>query len=140
MIRRGCGVLLASALLAACGGNAEPSTREPAAKGPSFVSDIAPILKTRCATCHLTGQEAGAMALHPGAAYSNIVGVPAVSAPKMLRVAPEQPERSYLMLKLEGKHLDAGGSGSQMPLGGPPLDGPTLELVREWIRAGALNN
>jgi hypothetical protein len=42
------------------------------------------------------------------------------------------------MLKLEGRHLDAGGSGQRMPLGQMPFDAATLQKVRSWIEAGAL--
>jgi hypothetical protein len=106
----------------------------------SFKTDLVPILKTQCATCHLMGTEAGNIALHPGAAYANLVNVSSVEAPELLRVRPGRPEASYLMLKLEGTHLDAGGSGVRMPFGAPPLDDDTLGLFRIWIAAGAENN
>lgn len=102
----------------------------------SFVRDIAPVLREQCASCHLTGQEAGRLALHPGAAYGSLVGVPSTES-KLMRVKPGAPDESYMLLKLEGRHLDAGGTGARMPLGAPPLDGPTLQRIRAWIGAGA---
>ena len=105
----------------------------------SFARDIAPVLKSRCATCHLTGQEAGQLALHPGAAYASLVNAAAVES-KLLRVKPGAPEESYVLLKLEGRHLDAGGNGARMPLGAPPLDEATLTQIRTWIAAGAPEN
>ena len=105
----------------------------------SFSRDIAPVLQNRCATCHLTGQEAGNMALHSGGAYASIVNVPSVES-KLLRIKPGFAEQSYLMLKLEGKHLDAGGSGQRMPLAQSPLDEATLQKVRDWIMGGAAND
>lgn len=102
----------------------------------NFSRDIAPVFKNNCATCHLTGQEAGNLALHPGAAYASVVNAPSVES-KLLRVKPGAPEQSYLMLKLEGKHLDAGGSGQRMPFGLPPLDEATLQRIRDWIVMGA---
>jgi len=106
----------------------------------SFKSDLVPILKTRCATCHLMGTEAGNIALHPGAAYANLVNVPSVEAPALMRVQPGEPQASYLMLKLEGTHLDKGGSGVRMPFDAPPLEDDTLAMFRAWIAAGAENN
>jgi hypothetical protein len=117
-------------LIAACSGAAGASD------AVNFGREIAPLLQNRCATCHLTGQEAGNMALHAGAAFASVVGVPSVES-ALLRVKPGFPEQSYLMLKLEGRHLDAGGSGQRMPLGQAPLDAATLQKVRSWIAAGA---
>ena len=105
----------------------------------SFSRDVAPVLQNRCATCHLTGQEAGSMALHASGAYASVVNVPSIES-KLLRVKPGFPEQSYLLLKLEGKHLDAGGSGQRMPLAQLPLDDVTLGMLRDWITAGAIKN
>ncbi len=124
-----------AALLIASGLNAAALADE-----VSFQKDIVPVLKTRCATCHLTGQEAGNMALHPRAAYANLVEVPSIEAADMLRVKPGEPNQSYLLRKLEGTHLDAGGSGVQMPLGQAPLDAAMLAKFRAWIEAGAADN
>ena len=111
-----------------------------AAEGVSFSEDLVPLLKKRCAICHLTGQEAGNMALHPRAAYSNLVGVPSVQAPAMQRVRSGSPQESYLLHKLEGTHLDAGGTGVRMPYNEPPLDAATIAMFRDWIAAGAAEN
>lgn len=105
----------------------------------SFVDQVAPVLSRECASCHLTGQEAGELALYPQAAWKNLVGVPSVQS-QLLRVAPGEPEKSYFLLKLEGGHLDAGGMGVRMPVGQPPLDELTLVLIRRWIAQGANNN
>ena len=110
-----------------------------AADPVSFAKDIAPILKNNCATCHLTGQEAGGMALYPGKAYEFLVNVPSQES-KLLRVKPGAPDKSYLIAKLMGTHLDAGGSGTRMPFGAPPLPDQTIQLIRDWIAAGAPNN
>lgn len=110
-----------------------------AAEPVSFQRDIVPLLRARCATCHMTGKEAGNIALHPGAAYASLVDVPSVSS-KHLRVKPGAPEESYLMMKLDGTHLDAGGKGARMPMGAVPLDEKTRDRIRAWITEGARNN
>jgi hypothetical protein len=120
----------ACAVFLGCGGAVS------AAGNVSFSRDIAPVLQNRCATCHLTGQEAGNMALHSGGAYASLVNISSVES-KLLRVKPGLPEQSYLMLKLEGRHLDAGGTGQRMPLAQPPLDETTLQKIRDWITTGA---
>ena len=105
----------------------------------SFSAQIAPLLKARCAVCHLTGQEAGNMALHPGAAYESLVGVKSIESP-WLRVDPGAPQKSYLVAKLRGTQLEAGGSGTRMPFDQPPLDDATMRLITDWIAQGARRN
>lgn len=110
-----------------------------AADDVSFTRDLVPVLRAQCATCHLTGQEAGNMKLHPGAAHASLVGADSTES-KLKRVEPGDPGRSYLMHKLDGTHLDAGGFGERMPFGAPPLDDDTRERFRAWIAAGAKND
>ncbi len=131
--------LIAYAILAAAALAAAPAAL---AQTPeiSFKADIAPVLKVRCATCHLTGKEAGNLALHPRAAYDTLVGVAASENARLSRVVPGKPEASYLLMKLDGTHLDNGGSGTRMPMGAPPLDPATRKRIRDWIVQGAKNN
>jgi hypothetical protein len=124
--------------LLAIPGTATVATKA-AASDVSFSRDLVPVLKTSCANCHLTGTEAGNLALHPGAAYKNIVDVPSIES-KLLRVKPGAPDESYLLLKLEGTHLDAGGSGGRMPYNMEPLDAAIVQRFRDWIAAGAPDN
>ena len=105
--------------------------------GSSFASEIVPLLRTRCATCHLTGQEAGKMALTPGAAHASLVGVRAEGAPGLTRVIPGDPDNSYLVMKLEGTHIARGGAGAQMPFGAPPIASGEIAMIRRWIAEGA---
>ena len=109
------------------------------AGAPSFSRDIAPILKTRCATCHLTGKEAGNVQLIPATAYANLVGVKSAESP-LVRVAPGKPDASYLIRKIEGTHIAAGGKGARMPFGAPPLPAAQIALFRTWIAQGAKKN
>jgi hypothetical protein len=115
-----------------------PSTGR-SADSVQFERDIVPLLKTRCASCHLTGEEPGNQALHPGAAYKTWVGVPSVESP-MLRVKPGAPDQSYVVRKLEGTHLAAGGAGVRMPMDGDPLTAAQIRSIRDWIASGAPNN
>ena len=110
-----------------------------AADAVSFQRDIVPLLKSRCAACHLTGEEPGHMALHPRAAYGYLVNVASVESP-LLRVAPGAPDESYLVHKLQGTQLDIGGEGVQMPIESGPLAEPDIRMIREWIREGANSN
>lgn len=106
----------------------------------SFAADIAPLLKTRCAVCHLTGTEAGKLALHPKAARGSLVGRQSTES-KLLLIAPGKPQASYMLMKIEGTHISTGkGSGARMPFGQAPLDAAAIDKVRRWIAAGAPDN
>lgn len=105
----------------------------------SFRNDIVPELKVRCATCHLSGDEPGGMALHPGAAYKSLVNVPSTES-NLLRVRPGAPDQSYLFAKITGRQLDVGGKGVRMPFGENPLNPATIGKIRTWIAQGARDN
>lgn len=99
-----------------------------------------------CAACHALG--AGGLVIQKGAELTELVGVHAVERPELLRVAPGDPQASYLYLKLRG---DGGILGAAMPDGtcgpeseinGVPVPGGACdtsraEVVNAWIEAGA---
>ena len=125
------------AAIAACVANAVLAA--PNAGDVSFKQSIVPVLKSKCASCHLTGQEGGALALHPGAAYASLVDVKS-SEVNLPRVKPGAPDQSYLLMKLLGTHLEHGGQGARMPFGAAPLDAETIAKIRQWIASGAPDN
>lgn len=104
-----------------------------------YETDIQPLFNTNC-TCHLQGASgmmtAPFMTLNPGMSHAQLVGVPAEQT-DLDRVAPNDLEASYLWHKLQGTHMDVGGTGTRMPATGP-LEDDALELVRAWILQGAL--
>jgi len=94
-------------------------------------------------SCHNNIAQAGGLTLTAGAAYANLVGVPASNMAAhdagLLRVSPGDPDASFLFRKLEGTlGLDEGTSMPQISsqVGGH-LDRASIELVRRWIAAGA---
>jgi hypothetical protein len=113
------------------------SEEQPASTVSFFQSDIAPLLVSGCATCHLTGAEAGNMSLVPDKIIKTLVNVKAVGAPTRMRVVPGKPDDSYLIMKIEGTHISKGGSGTQMPFGAPPLSADKIAKLRKWILEGA---
>lgn len=80
------------------------------------------------------------------AAYDSLVNVDAFEAgcgltfdqPCGKRVEPGNPDGSYLIHKLEG--TDVSFNTGQMPLNKPPLDQAQIDVIREWILNGALND
>jgi len=101
--------------------------------------DVQPIFTSTCALsgCHAGTNPQLDMNLSEGQTFANVVNVPAMELATMNRVTPGQPNSSYLVHKVQGTHLDEGGSGFQMPIGGSPLTQTQIDLIRAWIAAGA---
>lgn len=86
-----------------------------------------------CTACHIgTGAPEG-LRLDEQFSYQLLVGKPSQQIPSLLRVAPGDPDNSYLIQKLNGTAAD----GSRMPLGGSPLPQATMDAIRQWITNGA---
>jgi hypothetical protein len=81
-------------------------------------------------SCHASG--AGTLRLNLGPA-GDVVNVPAMERPDLLRVRPFYAEDSYLYLKVRG---DGGIEGGRMPLDFD-YDPRLVDLVHDWIEAGA---
>ncbi len=104
-----------------------------------FSKDIVPVLEARCASCHMTGEEPGNMALIADMAHASLLQL-SQQVEDMMIVQPGDVAKSYLILKLEGTHLEAGGEGARMPLAAPPLTKAQVKQIQDWIANGAPNN
>lgn len=74
------------------------------------------------------------------AGYDALVGAASSQNPALQRVNPFNPDLSYLINKLEGTQIEAGGTLGRMPSGLPPLSPAQIATIRSWILAGALKN
>ena len=93
-----------------------------------------------CVTCHTAvGRVPPAgLDLTAGNSYSRLVSVASVERPSVLRVAPGDPDNSYIVHKLEGRSDIV---GLRMPRGtGPYLTDGQMLVIRRWIAEGAANN
>ena len=110
------------------------------AGGPSFVDTVWPLLVDRCGMagqgCHQDGDQVLGVNLDMKSAYDSIVCVEASEA-DLFRVNPGDPDGSYFLAKLEGRQMEVGGIGVQMPLGLAPLEKSELSTIRDWISGGA---
>jgi parallel beta-helix repeat protein len=96
---------------------------------------------TQCASCHTSGSNGGLTGLNDyNTGYTNTVNVASTELPSMDRIELGDATLSYLMHKLDGTHITAGGSGSQMPLGGPFFSQSDRDGIRAWINSGAPQN
>jgi hypothetical protein len=108
--------------------------------GSDFARIEKRIFKVSCTTASCHGAAgAGGLMLTRDVDLANLVGVqasnPVAAAAGLLRVAPGDPDRSFLVRKLEGT-LEA-GEGDAMPQSGARLRSDLIELIRRWIAAGA---
>lgn len=124
-------------------GNQDGNTVEVAgttAGAVSFAADVQPILTGACALsgCHTGGNRAEDLDLRSGMAYRDLVGVPAGQCSDgRLRVEPGDVDESYLIDKILGVDLC---SGSIMPKGGRDLTAAEIQILRDWVAAGALDD
>ena len=129
--------LLFTIVLAACGGGAEPTqapsgeaeaTEPPAenepdagapAGSPGFSADIQPIFDASCSGCH-GSRASGGVQLN---SYENLMGSNVVTA--------GDSAGSVLW-----QVVDSG----EMPKAGQPLSAEKVQLIADWINAGANND
>lgn len=145
--RAGLVALLASGVLAACGGGGggggsgngqPPDAPPPDSFGPNFSEIQAEVFTPTCAVsgCHTGGAAPQGLQLDESSSYGLLVGVASTEVPSLLRVEPGDPDNSYLIQKLEG----TASVGDQMPLGGPPLPQASIDVIRQWISDGAIDD
>lgn len=110
----------------------------PAAPGagdlaPEFAAIQAAVFDPICTECHAGPAAAIGMRLSADVSYAMLVGVASLEMPGLLRVAPGDPDASYLVRKLEGRDI----VGGRMPLGRAPLPQAQIDAIRSWIAQGA---
>jgi hypothetical protein len=122
--------------------NGNPLGPPPSNGDVTLSGDVQPIFTASCAlgNCHAGNDAVLGQNLSAGQAYGSIVNVPASQVPSLDRVHPLFPDSSYLVHKIQGTQGSVGGSGGQMPLGGPVLTDDQIATIRAWIAAGALDN
>jgi len=80
----------------------------------------------------------GDLVLVDGTSFGELVNVEpfnvAALEDGLVRVAPGDPDGSFLVIKLEGPPLEY---GSRMPMLGDALTPTQIQLVRDWIAQGA---
>lgn len=123
---------------------------------PTFTNVYNKVLRASHCTdvqCHGVAEQ-GNLGLSKAAAYRNLVGVPAsgectpvAGAPEagtfcgcgqsgLTRVVAGDPDHSLLIMKLSG----APPCGDLMPPNSEPIAADLLDLVKQWIQAGAQND
>ena len=114
---------------------------------PTFSSIAANIFESTdssgraaCTNCHTDAGRAPAAGLNLRAAvaHAQLVNVSSIQKPGLMRVAPGNPDGSYLVHKLDGRSDIV---GQRMPrTAGPFLTEGQMMVIRRWIELGAPNN
>jgi hypothetical protein len=126
------------------------TTRPAIGADVSFQQDVLPIFQTSCSfvSCHGSRGHNGiylgpsGTASDPSAIRAELLQTAEVAS--MPFVAPGEPDRSWLLRKLEGNYCGvacAGGDcGARMPQNGEPLAPAALTTIATWIAKGAPDN
>ena len=108
----------------------------PIEESVSYSMHLEPLIIAHCLSCHESEEAKAKLVLDPGLGYERLVGPRSIQVPEMALVAPGDPERSYLWLKLQ--HVTEEGKGMpRTPTGSKKLRESELELYRRWIEGGA---
>ncbi len=136
-----------STALAACGGGGGDGgggggggggTTPPPTFGPNFSEIQSNVFTPTCAVsgCHFGAAAAQGLRLDSVNSYGLLVGVASMEVPAIMRVAPGDPNNSYLVQKLQG----TAAIGGRMPLNRPALDPAAITTIRQWITDGAIDD
>jgi hypothetical protein len=132
--------IITSFLGACTGGDGSglPPAVPPGGFGPNFSEIQANIFVPNCATtgCHLGAGAPQGLRLDNANSYGMLVAVPSSQSGSKLRVAPGDADNSYLIQKLEG----TASVGAQMPLNAPPIEQVSIDVIRQWITDGAIDD
>jgi methionine-rich copper-binding protein CopC len=135
---------LLAAALSGCAGNGKglDANGDPIGSGSSGSSPLTAdfqsiqdnVFTPICTKCHAGAGAPEGLQLDAAHSYSLLVGVASAEQSSVERVEPGDPDSSYIIRKLEGL---PGITGGQMPLGGPYLPQSTIDIIKQWIMAGA---
>lgn len=128
--------LLAAGILAGVGcGSVDDESGDEGPVGVSFTQLHTDVFGAVCLQCHVgAAAPLGLRFDDIATAYEQLTGRMSADIPTMRRVAPGDPEASYLVWKIEGRE---GILGGRMPLGGAPLPPAQIEAIKQWIADGA---
>lgn len=140
-----------SAEARACVAHNAPEPAALSSPPASFETDVAPVLAKSCAfsSCHGSrGPTNRGIFLNTSkpedfAAVKAALRGPSRAAPTMAYVAPGDPDKSFLMHKLDGDQCivadscNGGDCGKSMPEGNALLPETSRDAIRRWIAQGA---
>ncbi len=145
------GFCLLLLFVAACAGNGEGLDENgnpfeeieppvPMPEAPTF-SDVQGTVFVPFCFCHVGASAPLGLVLDTDATYDLLVNTPSAQRPELFRVEPGNPDESYIIHKLEGGPDIVGFRMPAIELGASAhLSQETINRIRDWITAGALDN
>jgi hypothetical protein len=138
---RAIAAMLCACLLSACSGNGkglDENGRPLQQSGETeltatFDSIQQHVFTPICTACHTGATAPLGLRLDEGVSYAMLVNVTSTEDPTHKRIAPGNPDASYLVHKIQG----IAAVGGRMPLGGSALSPATIAIIRQWITDGA---
>ena len=106
----------------------EPEGEEGSA-AVSYHKQILPILQARCQGCHQPAKDSGRYVM------TDFARMVAGGESEEAAIIPGKPDESYLMLQIVPKD-----GAASMPPKGDPLSDVEIELIRQWIEQGAVDD
>ncbi len=137
-LRAALAVTFSAGFLLSCDGGDGTGLPPAGPLGANFSQIQANVFTPTCAItgCHFGAGAPQGLRLDAASSFALLVGVASMEQSSVLRVAPGDPDNSYLIQKLEG----SASSGQQMPLNAPALPQPTIDVIRQWISDGAIDD
>jgi len=141
----------AGSAAAQCVAHTNPPLEALAAPPATFETDLAPILARSCAfaSCHGSkgpgnhGLFLGTKSADDVDSAKAALAAPSRALPSMPYVTPGDPDRSFLLHKLDGdlcafeEQCVSGSCGTSMPAGNALLAEASRDAIRRWIAQGA---
>jgi hypothetical protein len=92
------------------------------------------IVKRSCAVsgCHTGKHPEARLLLDPAAMLKSTTNVPSREISSLMRVNTQEPQKSYLLMKIRG---GAGIRGERMPRGGPYLKSEEIKTIQLWLES-----
>ncbi|MCY3737732.1 MAG: hypothetical protein OXG13_15090 [Gemmatimonadaceae bacterium] len=133
--RESMAALLMLALLPACGGDdSSLGPAEEEERGPVTLARLATeIFTPKCATsgCHAGAAPAAALSLEADR-LAEMIDAASNQEEGAKLIDPGNPDGSYIIRKVKGT-----GGGKQMPIGMDPLTPEEIQMIVDWVAAGA---
>ena len=116
----------------------QPPPPPPAGFGPVFSEIQANVFTPSCATagCHSGANPSASLNLEAANSHAMLIGIASTQDAGTLRVNPGNPDMSYLIQKLEGP----GVMGARMPPNAAALAQADIDVIRQWITDGAIDD
>ena len=121
------GLLTSLVLASSAYGDQQPESTAP--EPVSYYHDIRPLFQARCQGCHQPAKASGQYVM---TSFEQIL---ASGESELPAIVPHAPDESYLL-----ELVTPVGGAAEMPKEGEPLDERQVNLIRQWIVEGAVDD